>query len=353
MFDTTPDAADPPDAAPAPAPDAVAVAVAGPGVLSEPSAEPPPAVELRGLRHTLHNPQSGEEYVLEVDRLTIPAGRSLAIQGPTGCGKTTLLTFLGLARRPLDRFGQETAERFTLHVRGPGGPGGPNDNVRAVDVLDAWRRGGSHVDLLRRRHLGFCLQSGELFENLTVAENVTLPLRLNGEPAGAANRLADDLLRRFGSRTGAAGETAAAESGGDLLERRHALPRRLSGGQKQRVALARAVAHGPDLLLLDEPTGSLDPSTAEAVLHALAAARTVRGGGEEEGNHAARTMLMVTHSPGQAERFADLILEMDSPEKGLGRIAGRRVKAADGAWRPCDADWNPLDGNRDFGAVPR
>jgi putative ABC transport system ATP-binding protein len=132
---------------------------------------------------------------------------------------------------------------------------------------------------MRRGHLGFVFQAFHVLPHLNVAENVSLPLLLLGRPDPARVQAVLDAV--------GLGELAAR------------MPAQLSGGQLQRVAIARAVVHAPALILADEPTGNLDPATAERVLSVLVA--QVRDSGA--------ACLLVTHSDAAAQR-ADRVLRL-------------------------------------------
>lgn len=315
-------------------PESLAVPRRDGGPRAEAALDDPPAplLQLRGLTHQLGQGGRGDDdvrsYTVEIDDLSLPAGAFVSVLGPSGCGKTTLLTILGLARQPM----------------GPGGPAGaartfalcePHRKKGQVehDLMRLWNRrvfGRRRIESLRRRLLGFCPQSGELLSNLTVYENVAMPLRLNNWRRRAARQRVEWLLREL-SRSHA--DTARGGPAEDKLwQRRHCLPNKLSGGEYQRVALARALAHRPRLLLLDEPTGNLDPNTAGRALSAL---RDMRQDGQV-------TVVMVTHDETLASRFSDFIVRMDSPRAGVGRIAWRKRKDAQGRWLNTGADWRVL-----------
>lgn len=192
--------------------------------------------------------------VLKSMNLAFGRGEYVALVGRSGSGKTSLLNLIG---------GLDTPDGGAITIGG-------------VDItrLDEHRR-----TLFRRRHIGFVYQFFNLLPTLTVAENILLPLELNGAPRSAW-RSALALLDEVG-----------------LGERADSYPDRLSGGEQQRVALVRALAHDPDLVLADEPTGNLDDRTGEEVLDLLD--RMVRARG--------KTLLVVTHSREVARR-ADRIL---------------------------------------------
>jgi len=208
--------------------------------------------------------EGGQHHLLfEGVSLTLSAGERVALLGASGCGKSTLLNLLGTI---------DTPARGRVLIDG-------------VDVCGLGEPGRT---LFRRRHLGFIYQRFLLVPTLTVAENVRLPL---------------DLLGVDGRDAGERVHQALADVG--LAERADSFPDRLSGGEQQRVAIARALVHEPRLVLADEPTGSLDPSTASDVLDLLLA----RAG------HSGGALLLVTHSEAVAAR-ADRILRFEQGRLG-------------------------------------
>nr|WP_314491413.1 ABC transporter ATP-binding protein [uncultured Pseudomonas sp.] len=174
-----------------------------------------------------------QRFTLQVERLHLSAGQALAIVGPSGCGKSTLLDLLALTLAP------DTAATFDFTPAGA-----------AHDVAAHWRQGRrDRLTQLRSRHIGYVLQAGGLLGFLDVRGNIALPRRLSGLPAdGGVERLAQDL---------------------DIHGLLGRYPDTLSVGQRQRVGCARALAHGPQLLLADEPTAALDPVNAQRVMHLL------------------------------------------------------------------------------------
>ncbi|MBH2016224.1 MAG: ABC transporter ATP-binding protein [Burkholderiales bacterium] len=199
----------------------------------------------------------GDEAVFSHVNLVVPAGEFVAIVGESGVGKSTLLNCLA----------------------GLDAPSGGSVRVRETDLTQLGEAAQAHF---RRRHLGFVFQAFHVLPHLTVAQNVALPLMLLGAPAAEqAQRVAEEL-------------DAVGLSG--LGER---LPQQLSGGQLQRVALARALVHRPALILADEPTGNLDPVTAERIMRLLA------GQAREHG----AACVMVTHSQAAAAH-ADRVLRL-------------------------------------------
>jgi putative ABC transport system ATP-binding protein len=211
-----------------------------------------PLIEFENLGKRYGGPQG--RVVLDAVSGEIEAGEFVVVLGRSGSGKSTLLNLLGGLDRP-------TSGRVRL---------GGEDLYELPDA---------ELTRLRRRRIGFVFQSFNLIPTLTVAENVALPLSLNGRGGLEANAAVADWLERVGL-----------EGFGD------AGPDTLSGGEQQRVALARALIHEPDVILADEPTGNLDLDNAARVVDLLD--RLCRESG--------RTLVMVTHSRevvGRADRL--------------------------------------------------
>ena len=189
-----------------------------------------------------------ETHALAEINLDIYPGEYIAISGPSGCGKSTLLSILGLLDSPSD--GQ-----YQLNGR----------PVASLKMSDRART--------RNREIGFIFQSFNLIGDLTVYENVELPLTYRGMRPAERRQRVDEALEKV-----------------EMAHRAKHLPSQLSGGQQQRVAVARAVAGQPSILLADEPTGNLDSKNGEAVMQLLA-------GLHAEGS----TICMVTHDPRYAQ----------------------------------------------------
>jgi putative ABC transport system ATP-binding protein len=197
-----------------------------------------------------------ETHALSQVDMTIERGEFVAIAGPSGCGKSTLLSILGLLDSPTDG-------EYTL-------------NGQAVARLDRAARAR-----IRNREVGFIFQSFNLIGDLTVFENVELPLTYRGMLAGERKQKVAEALERVG-----------------IAHRGNHYPSQLSGGQQQRVAVARALAGKPSILLADEPTGNLDSKNGESVMQLLNQLH-------QEGS----TICMVTHDDrfaGHAERILHL-----------------------------------------------
>lgn len=214
-------------------------------------------VVLRGV-HKLYSSGPRPNKVLDGVDLIIPSGQFVAVTGPSGTGKSTLLYLLGCLDYP--DFGE-------IHLGN----------------RDVTKDGESLREKIRLRHLGFVFQDFRLLPALSVMENITLPMQLSGLSGAESRQRGRELLRLIG-----------------MEKERDQLTSTLSGGQKQKTAMARALANLPELLLADEPTGNLDAASTTEVLNVL---RQI---------HAGRTLtiVMVTHDP-QAAAYADrqLILE--------------------------------------------
>ena len=200
-------------------------------------------IELKGLTKR-YGYGDTESYALKDFDLTIKRGEFIMIMGPSGCGKTTLLNIIGL----LDR-----ASKGEYILNG--------EDVAGISA----RRQAK----LRAKKIGFVFQNFNLIEDLTVIDNVALPLVYTGYSKTAQLKNASNALKRF-----------------HLNEREYYLPYQLSGGQQQRVAIARAIVGDPEIILADEPTGNLDSRSSHIVMEELKAIH-------EEGN----TIIMVTHNP--------------------------------------------------------
>jgi putative ABC transport system ATP-binding protein len=191
--------------------------------------------------------------------LEVARGEYVAIVGESGVGKSTFLNLVA---------GLDVPDSGSVSLDGAD-----------LAVLDDAAR-----TLLRRRHIGFVFQAFHLLPHLTVAQNVALPLALNGQDSAQAARRAGEMLAAVG-----------------LADTGSAYPRELSGGELQRVAIARALAHKPLLLLADEPTGNLDRDAADQVLRLL----------REQVKRESGAGILVTHSP-VAAATADRVLVLTS-----------------------------------------
>lgn len=223
------------------------------------------SLAVRGLRSTRHDGRRRFELIAR--ELSLGATARTALVGPTGCGKSSLLEVLSLARRPA------AVQSFTI-TEAPSG--------HLADIGAAWRRrDDTALTRLRGRLFGYVPQSGGLLAALTVGDNIALPLRLNG--------------RRAVARVAALAERLSI---GDVLR---AYPKDLSVGQARRVAIARALAHEPAIVVADEPTAALDAATAEDVMALMTAAAEDGGAG----------LLVATHDRDLAARFGFRFVEAE------------------------------------------
>ncbi len=225
-------------------------------------------IKLAGISKVFLTDEVETHALADVD-LEVRKNEYLSIEGPSGSGKTTLLSILGLLESP-------TAGRYTLAEH------------------EAGRLSAAERALLRNRHIGFIFQSFNLIGDLTVAENVELPLTYRGLPAAERKRRVEAALERVG-----------------MAHRKRHMPAQLSGGQQQRVAVARAVAGDPLILLADEPTGNLDSRNGHAVAELL-----------RDLHRQGATVCMVTHSPEYARHATRKVSLFD------GRIVDEQRQAA-------------------------
>jgi putative ABC transport system ATP-binding protein len=200
-----------------------------------------PLIRLEGLTKVFTTDEV-ETHALSGIHLEIRRGEYIAISGPSGCGKSTLLSILGLLDSPSDG-------SYVLD----------GDEVGTLDLARRSR--------IRNRQIGFIFQSFNLIGELTVFENVELPLTYRGMRAAERKLRVQEALERVG-----------------MAHRARHLPTQLSGGQQQRVAVARALAGQPSILLADEPTGNLDSRNGDAVMDLL-----------RDLHQAGSTICMVTH----------------------------------------------------------
>ncbi|MEO7360227.1 MAG: ABC transporter ATP-binding protein [Gemmatimonadaceae bacterium] len=200
-------------------------------------------IRLQGIKKVFYTDEVETHALAEV-HMEIKQGEYVAISGPSGCGKTTLLSILGLL---------DTASHGEYFLDG-----------RPVAQLAAADRAR-----VRNRQIGFIFQAFNLIGDLTVYENVELPLTYRGLSATERKERVQSALERVG-----------------MSHRSRHYPAQLSGGQQQRVAVARAVAGDPAILLADEPTGNLDSVNGESVMELL-----------KELNRNGATICMVTHDP--------------------------------------------------------
>ena len=219
-------------------------------------------IHLDGVKKVFYT-EEVETHALAGIHLDIMPGEYVSIAGPSGCGKSTLLSILGLLDTP-------TEGEYTL-------------NGRQVANLSLSERAR-----IRNREVGFIFQAFNLIGDLTVYENVELPLTYRGTPSAERKKRVQDALERVG-----------------MAHRMKHYPAQLSGGQQQRVAVARAVVGDPSILLADEPTGNLDSSNGEAVMSLL-----------KELHEAGSTICMVTHDPRYAQHA----------ERGIHLFDGRVVE---------------------------
>lgn len=204
----------------------------------------------------LYTTEEVETTALDNVNLEIQEKEFVAIMGPSGCGKSTLLNLLGMLDNPTEgeyHFLNEEVSKYSERQRAN----------------------------IRKRNIGFVFQSFNLIDELTVFENVELPLLYLGIAASERKKMVEEVLERM-----------------QIMHRRDHFPQQLSGGQQQRVAVSRAVVAKPALILADEPTGNLDSANGEEVMNILT-----------QLNEGGTTIVMVTHSPHDSE-FAHRVIHL-------------------------------------------
>ncbi|MGC8750527.1 ABC transporter ATP-binding protein [Hydrotalea sp.] len=199
-----------------------------------------------------------ETVALNAINLMVDKGEFVAIMGPSGCGKTTLMNILGL----LDE---------------------PDSGSFIFNGTEIAHFSESQRVQLRKQNIGFVFQNFNLIDELTVYENVELPLIYTGHKSTERKKMVTEVLERM-----------------QLMHRRSHYPQQLSGGQQQRVAVARAVVNKPALILADEPTGNLDSKNGNEVMQLLT-----------ELNEQGTTIVMVTHSEHDAKYSHRIIRMLD------------------------------------------
>ncbi len=203
-----------------------------------------------------------ETLALNDINISIEDGAFLSVMGPSGSGKSTLLNIMGLLDAP-------TSGGVTIE-------GKETSSMRERDLAH-----------LRNQKIGFIFQSYHLINDLTVLDNVELPLLYRNVSASDRRKRAKEALERVG-----------------LAARTRHFPNQLSGGQCQRVAIARAIVGKPDIILADEPTGNLDSAMSDDIMEILA------GLNREEKT----TIVMVTHNQEMASRTERIIRLFDGSQ---------------------------------------
>ena len=199
-----------------------------------------------------------ETWALDKVNIEIGQGEFVAVMGPSGCGKSTLLHILGL----LDS---------------------PSSGQYLLDGKDVSSCSESKRNELRKGMLGFVFQSFNLIDELTVQENIALPLLYMGVPKQERQRRVEEAMARM-----------------DIMHRSRHYPRQISGGQQQRTAIARAIVTRPKLILADEPTGNLDPARSLEIMMLL-----------EQINALGTTVMVVTHEKELVNRFTKRVVAIN------------------------------------------
>ena len=214
----------------------------------------PAMIELKNISKS-YRTDTIETLALQSMNLSVPTGEFMSIMGPSGCGKSTLLNIMGLIDEPSEG----------------------SISLAGKEITDY---NGSKIAKFRNEQLGFIFQSFHLINDLSVVDNVELPLLYRKTSGKERRRLAEEALARVG-----------------LSNRKNHFPNQLSGGQKQRVAIARAIVGRPNIILADEPTGNLDSQMGDEIMQILQTLNTELG----------TTIVMVTHDERMARKTHRLV----------------------------------------------
>lgn len=206
----------------------------------------------------IYHTEEIETVSLDTVDIVIEEGEFVAIMGPSGCGKSTLLNLIGLLDNP-------SSGKYYF-------------SGTEVSKFSEKQRAG-----MRKANIGFVFQSFNLIDELTVSENIELPLLYLGMTAATRKQKVDEVMERLG-----------------IGHRKKHFPQQLSGGQQQRVAVCRAIVTNPKLILADEPTGNLDSKNGEEVMSLL-----------QQLNAQGTSIVMVTHSPAHAKHAKRVINMLD------------------------------------------
>ncbi len=232
---------------------------------------------LIGLNEVSKRYVAGGPAALDHVNLQVAAGEAVAVMGPSGSGKSTLLNLIA----GLDK---------------------PSGGIIIVGGQRIGSLSETKLARYRRTEVGMIFQFFNLLEDLTVADNVLLPAQLAGMPRRKARARCAELLAKLG-----------------IAKYRDTYPARLSGGERQRVGIARALVNSPAVLLADEPTGAVDSRTGEEIGQLLL-----------DLNAAGQTLILVTHNPDLAARYARRVIEIvdgrvasDTPQNSAGAAARR------------------------------
>jgi ABC-type lipoprotein export system ATPase subunit len=278
------------------------------------------AIVVKGLLHVYDI--EVRRFAVHVPELNIPKGKLTTIIGSSGSGKSTLLGRISLILDPSMR---SRLDAFTI-----------TESIPKEDIIHdiALSLGKSkQLESIRKRLMGFYLQGGELISTLTLIENVSMPLRLNGFSSREALLRSRELLSFL---LGVAPELVPNKLGHES-----------SGGEAQRVAVARAIAHHPQFLFVDEPTSSLDDPNKCRVLDLL----------KKQVSADNTTIVMVTHDLYLADQYSDYIIEMEAQPGGWGNLLPHQFRDCDGfgklaryrmrtdeGWVYTNSRYEPLDG---------
>jgi ABC-type lipoprotein export system ATPase subunit len=226
--------------------------------------------------------------VLEIADLAIPAGQLVFVIGKSGIGKSTLIETLGLMNRTI-----APEPDTSLRLNPP--------NEEAIELRESWSWSNERLSNFRRRHFSFIFQQTNLMPNFSVGENMAISLLIEGHNFAAAKRKVLSVMDKLSLAN-------------RIFDKKIT---EISGGQRQRLAFVRAITSDFTVLFGDEPTGNLDPHTAEKLMAVL----------KETVNQKHKTVILVSHDLNLAEQFADCIIPITPVSTGSGEMIGSILKA--------------------------
>ncbi len=252
----------------------------------------------------------GEKIVLRIDELTIPKGEMVFIVGQSGCGKSTILEALGLMN---DTIVKNEKTVFNLYV---------GDDK--VDVTSIWNKDNGILSDIRLKHFSFIFQQTNLMKNFNIYENIAIAKMLQGASERECMVAVSDILKTVGLESFFVMENGEWSANSKV----YGNPGAASGGQQQRMAFARAMVSDYDILFCDEPTGNLDPATADNLMRYLS---------EEIARKKDVTSIIVSHDLPMALKYGHRVIKIfieksDSGDYGLINAQSVFVKDANGVW---------------------
>jgi len=241
--------------------------------------------EIKNLQCSYRKGQVQEsDVVLHIEELDIPKGEIVFIVGQSGCGKSTLLETLGLMNNTMVVNGDT---QFVFH----------SPRNEEIDLTSIWTKKNSVISDIRMNYFSFIFQQTNLMQNFNIYENIAITKMLQGATSAECRKSTNDILERLGLAEFVKMDNGAWHSSSKVYNK----PHEASGGQQQRMAFARAMVAKYNILFCDEPTGNLDPKTADQLMHYLHT---------ELKTKTDVSTVIVTHDLPLASRYGDRIIKI-------------------------------------------